>query len=344
MMLQRVVYGALAIAVIVAVVLMDVHVADRFVEVEGALADLFRRGSFVPLIWTLMLLLAAVELDRIYRAKQAKPFRRFACTMTCLLALAPWFSAAGWLGHGPAQIEGLFWPATLIVISVIGIGLLTVTRRNCEGGSSDAAATLTIIIYLGFLGSFVTQLRCGRDIPGVSGAGLLLITLLVTKASDIGAFLTGSAVGRHKLAPSISPGKTIEGAIGGLLTSTAVAVLIVWACSAAIGCAAAPDAGTTAPGFRTGLCRLTADLARGFVIQVNPGGMSPISRAAIFGFTMSAIGQLGDLFESSFKRDAQMKDSGSVIPRFGGILDLIDSPVVAVPVAWFLLTTVWNVV
>ena len=59
---------------------------------------------------------------------------------------------------------------------------------------------------------------------------------------------------------------------------------------------------------------------------------------------LSAAGQLGDLVESCFKRDAGSKDSGAVIPQFGGILDLIDSPLVAVPVGWFLLTKVWDVV
>jgi phosphatidate cytidylyltransferase len=76
----------------------------------------------------------------------------------------------------------------------------------------------------------------------------------------------------------------------------------------------------------------------------HPDGLSPVLRAAIFGLAMSAAGQFGDLLESCLKRDVGAKDSGRVIPRFGGILDLIDSPVLALPVGWFLLTWVWNVV
>jgi phosphatidate cytidylyltransferase len=65
--------------------------------------------------------------------------------------------------------------------------------------------------------------------------------------------------------------------------------------------------------------------------------------AAIFGVLLSLVGQLGDLVESSFKRDACVKDSGKILPRFGGILDLVDSPVLAMPAGWFYLTTVWGI-
>ena len=73
-------------------------------------------------------------------------------------------------------------------------------------------------------------------------------------------------------------------------------------------------------------------------------GTPPLLRTVLFGFCMSVAGQFGDLFESCFKRDAEVKDSGKVIPRFGGILDLVDSLVFAMPVAWFLLTMVWKIV
>ena len=83
---------------------------------------------------------------------------------------------------------------------------------------------------------------------------------------------------------------------------------------------------------------------RSFSATRAPEGMPPLWRAAIFGLAMSAAGQFGDLVESCFKRDAGIKDSGKVMPHYGGILDMIDSPVLAMPVAWFLLTVVWNVV
>ena len=339
MMFQRIAYGALAIAVTVALVLLDVVVAEWSTDLEGPFGDLLRRGSVIPIVVTVLILLGAVELNRLLRIKTARPHRRFAYFMTAVLVLTPWLSAAGWLGHGAAEVEGLHWPLVWIFTTFIGIGILTVVRGDTEGAIRDSAATLLIIIYLGFLGSFAVQLRCGRDIPSEDGAWLLLIAILVTRASDIGAYFAGSALGRHKLAPRISSGKTVEGAVGGLLTSAAVAALIVAVGSWAGGRLVTVKTGT----FRADLYGLIDDLTRSFAIQQDPDGMSPLLRAIFFGLAMSATGQFGDLIESSFKRDAHVKDSGELIPRFGGILDLIDSPVVALPIAWFLLTAVWNV-
>ena len=184
------------------------------------------------------------------------------------------------------------------------------------------------------------QLRCGRDIVGQDGAWLLLIVVLVTRASDIGAFFVGSAWGRHGLAPRVSPGKTIEGMFGGLLSSAALAVLVVALGIWAKGRLAAANLDP----FNAGLLAFLDDLTRTLTVSHDPDAISPLPRAALLGLALSVAGQFGDLVESSFKRDAVVKDSGALIPRFGGILDLIVSPVVAVPVAWFLLTAVWSVV
>ena len=92
------------------------------------------------------------------------------------------------------------------------------------------------------------------------------------------------------------------------------------------------------------LLALLAEATRSFGAESVPGAMHPILRGGVFGLVLSAVGQFGDLLESCFKREAGAKDSGNILPRFGGILDLIDSPVLAMPVAWFLLTYVWNVV
>ena len=192
---------------------------------------------------------------------------------------------------------------------------------------------MLLIVYLGFFGSFGLQLRCGRDAPDQAGLWLLLLVLLVTKASDIGGYFVGSTLGRHKLVPSISPGKSIEGTIGGIVASAAAAALLVMAATPASLSLTQGAAGPDPLGLRSATL-LLADLPRG----------SPLVRAAILGGCLSIAGLLGDLVESSFKRDACVKDSGKVIPRFGGILDLVDSPLFAVPVGWFLLTSVWNMV
>jgi phosphatidate cytidylyltransferase len=119
----------------------------------------------------------------------------------------------------------------------------------------------------------------------------------VVKAADVGAYATGHLIGRHKLIAWLSPGKTIEGFIGGLVVAAIVAALIL-----------------TPP--------------------INPSFTRP--QALFVGLVLGGIGQLGDLLESLLKRDAGVKDSGK-LPGFGGLLDLLDSPLLAAPAAYWLL-------
>ncbi|MHC4671911.1 MAG: phosphatidate cytidylyltransferase, partial [Planctomycetota bacterium] len=154
------------------------------------------------------------------------------------------------------------------------------------------------------LGSFAVRVRCLR--PGPAGAGLLIFYILTVKFGDIGAYFCGKLFGKNKLAPWLSPGKTVEGFLGGLLFSAviSVGVMALW--------------------------------------QMWPGvlGGAPLNivQAIVFGAVMAVAGHLGDLVESAIKRDVGTKDSGSVIPSFGGLLDLLDSPLFAGPFAWLLLT------
>lgn len=333
-MAQRVAYGALAIVVLVLLFVQDVVIAKQSIGSAGPLGELLRRGSFVPLLFIVVLLRGAMELSHILRAKDYRPHSVFAYSMILFLLLAPWLSAAGWLGTDVRDQEGLFWQLVALMVTVIGAGVLCVLRGHPRGAIPDMAATLLMVFYVGFLGSFGLQLRCGRDIPGQDGAWLLLITLLVTKASDIGAYFVGSTLGRHKLTPGISPAKSIEGAIGGLLGS-ALAAMLFASMGAISGLFGLGDGAVAS---------LLNDLIRSFSFRHEPSGLSPLVRALLFGLILSLAGQIGDLVESCFKRDSGIKDSGRVIPLYGGILDIVDSPVFAMPVAWFLLTTVWNVV
>ncbi len=330
---QRLVYGTLAIFVLLMVVTLDVVVAEWAEALDGALGDLLQRGSILPICILVIMLFAAAELGRLLRAKGARPLMLFAHLMIAALVLTPWLSAAVWLGSGPAQVEGLHWQVVWLAVAVIGTGILLIVRGNPEGTLRDTGATLTLIFYLGFLSSFGVQLRCGRDIPAQDGAWLLLIAVLTTKSSDIAAYFAGSAFGRHKLAPSISPAKTVEGAFGGLLGAALIAALFASASSLASAIGLGGPAGT-----------LVDEITRSFSITRHPSAFSPVWRGVLFGLLLSAVGQIGDLLESCFKRGADTKDSGKIIPRFGGILDLIDSPVMAMPVAWFLLSVVWHAI
>jgi phosphatidate cytidylyltransferase len=144
-------------------------------------------------------------------------------------------------------------------------------------------------------------------IPIAAGGVLLGLPLLLTWATDIGAFVVGRAVGGRKLIPAVSPGKTVSGAIGGLVAS----VLVTWL-------------------YMAFVLRPAAQLAmtwRGVML---------------FGLLISIAAQLGDLVESLLKREAGVKDSSTLLPGHGGVLDRLDSLFFVLPTAhvllgWFLL-------
>jgi phosphatidate cytidylyltransferase len=173
-----------------------------------------------------------------------------------------------------------------------------------RGGDSLVAGAYLLggPIYIGFpLGHALLFRDLGPD--------WLLFALLVTFATDTGAFFTGRSIGRHQMAPTISPSKTWEGAAGGFALATVVALIL-------------------------GL--------------VGEYGHTPLQLAlslwqeAIIGATVGVVSQLGDLFESKLKRLSHAKDAGSIIPGHGGILDRLDSIVTSVPVVYYLVAVVFK--
>ena len=216
-----------------------------------------------------------------------------------------------------AQYSGLEFPlvaiASVLFVTVLGA---TIWRRGVEGRPLGAAAvTIFGALYTGGLLSFGYALRYhpyafaeaqlpwfhGLAVP--SGALLLMLPLLVTWASDTGAYAVGRTIGRHKLIPAVSPGKTIEGAIGGVIAS----VIVAWA-------------------FGNGVLRPAAQL--GF--KWYPLGI------VAFGALISISAQVGDLAESLLKREAGVKDSSRIIPGHGGVLDRLDSLYFVLPVSYLL--------
>jgi phosphatidate cytidylyltransferase len=173
--------------------------------------------------------------------------------------------------------------------------------RQTQDAIHHMAGTVLATLYLGGLAWFLMALRvkhAGRHL--FQGSTMILVMiLLVVKATDIGAFFGGRALGRHKLIPWLSPGKTWEGLMCGVLFSALVGAVL----ARFIGL---PD------------YRLTW------------------WKGLIFGGVLGGIGQAGDLLESLMKRDAEVKDSGALVPGFGGILDIIDSPLLAAPFAYLM--------
>ncbi len=159
-----------------------------------------------------------------------------------------------------------------------------------------ASASATLLAYV-YLGLMLSfVLLIRREHP----AWVLLWVILVTKSCDIGAYFTGKAIGRHKLILWLSPGKTWEGLFGGIVLSCVAAVAGLWMLR--------EWGGVRTPALVMGL---------------------------VPGVLFAVVGQAGDLIMSLFKRDAGLKDSGRVLPGMGGVLDVIDSPLLVGPLAYW---------
>jgi phosphatidate cytidylyltransferase len=189
--------------------------------------------------------------------------------------------------------------AFIVVFIMLGAALQRAWQKQTQEAITHMAGTVLATLYLGGLGWFLMAIRVKHSTGRHDFHGttwVVLTILLCVKFTDIGAYFGGRKFGRHKLIYWLSPGKTWEGLFFGLLTAGIVGSL----CS-----------------FR--LPR-HPDWWLGF----------------IFGAIIGGIGQLGDLLESLMKRDAEVKDSGSLVPGFGGILDIIDSPLLAAPFAYLI--------
>ena len=160
-------------------------------------------------------------------------------------------------------------------------------------------------VYVGFLlGHGLAIYDLSPAMEGIDNAGRnwLLFTLAGTSASDTGAYAIGRLIGRHKMTPTLSPNKTWEGAAGGLIASVA------------------------------------AMAAVGALLEMGVAAWQHVVVAVV----VAVVAQLGDLFESFLKRRADAKDSGSIMPGHGGLLDRIDSILFALPAVYYLLTLVFG--
>ena len=190
--------------------------------------------------------------------------------------------------------------ASTLAFIVVFVMLFAALRRAWGKQTQEAivhmAGTVLATMYLGGLAWFLLALRVKESDNVIGTTMIILMILLVVKFTDIGAYFGGKRFGKHKLIFWLSPGKTWEGLFFGMMTAGVVGAI----------CAA----------FIPGQLRWWQGL--------------------IFGVVIGGIGQLGDLLESLMKRDAEVKDSGHSIPGFGGVLDVIDSPLLAAPFAYLL--------
>ena len=203
-------------------------------------------------------------------------------------------------------------------ISAIFLVLMGEMNRFANGESGIIERTCSSVfvsMYVGLPMALFVALRSlqgGGPDSGNWGLAALLTTIAVTKAGDTGAYFTGKSLGKHKLVPRLSPGKTREGAAGGIVIATIVAFLCLnWLFPALTPPRSGPAATPSIPGID-----------------------QPLWGALLLGPLLSITGIIGDLAESLVKRACDAKDSGTLLPGMGGVWDVTDSPIATIMPAY----------
>ncbi|MGD9181108.1 MAG: phosphatidate cytidylyltransferase [Desulfobacterales bacterium] len=241
----------------------------------------YKGGFLFAILISLAGFIALWEYYRIVFNREARPISRI---------ILYW-------GYGIsfALIWSTFLGGPDLTLSLIGLNLLVVALLSLFQFKTDRTVLEVItvqlqgLIYIPVLLSFLILIR-----EGSSGMIWIFLLLAIVFAGDTSAYYVGSYLGRHKLNPAVSPGKTIEGSIGGLAANLAVG---------AIG--------------------------KYFFLPDVPWGL-----CFLFFIVVGLAGQAGDLFESELKRSSGIKDSGGILPGHGGILDRIDALLFASPVTY----------
>ncbi len=296
MLKHRLTYGVLLIAALIAMLWAD----QWLQEVLGYPALLL-----LP-VAAIIVVLASHEVGGIFRA-HGIPTPSWFLAVAALLGLA--ISAAtpddlgslsgAAFGDGLGAISGVAIAGTVAAIVLIASMIYYTRHHTTEGVVAAVASTMLCFVYIGLMGGMLVAIRKEHS------AWWLLGVLAIAKSCDIGAYFTGTLIGKHKLIPWLSPGKTWEGLIGGMAASAGVGVL-----------------------------------ATTFVPHA-PHWQDPYWwEGLLLGAALGLVGQAGDLVASVFKRDAGIKDYAATLPGFGGVMDIIDSPLLVAPVAYWILKVI----
>lgn len=268
-------------------------------------------AMFLPQIWVWAVIVVVATLGQlefyILANRAGIPVYRVLGVVCGLGVISATYYTAG---PEAGQIAASYkWDSIALLASFILIFARQFLQKDNRKSIEIIGATVLGILYVPFLLNYATRLAfCWTGTQNAfrmseTGRLLILYLLIVVKMTDVGAFFTGMLIGRHKLIPRVSPGKTWEGLVGGVLVAVAAS------CS---------------------FCYLVE--GRFGVIRMD------MADAVVLGIVLALAGVVGDLFESVVKRSADMKDSGSVIPGMGGILDVIDSLLFGAPVLYAYVT------
>ncbi len=252
-----------------------------------------------------MVFLAVTGLAELYGLVER---RNLVCFKGCgvfggiLLMTGTFLQLTGHIGTqgSPARVND--FETSFLILFVLGLCLRQFLSRSNTAGILAISTTLFGLMYVPWLLNFIQKIQFFPFRPPFAGMGkwYVLYFILVTKFSDTGAYAVGSLIGRHKMIPRISPGKTWEGFAGAILVSTA------------------------------------ASLVFAHIFGDRMAGMNE-KHAVILGVILSVCAVVGDLIESLFKREAGVKDSGGFFPGIGGILDLLDSLLFNAPIMYLYL-------
>ncbi len=193
----------------------------------------------------------------------------------------------------PAKAPEMLLLAVVVFVVIVFVSQTFRFQKDFSKMLTGMGVTVLGAMYIAFLGGFLISTRVGFD--PVLSTKLLLFFFVVLFGSDAGQYFSGKALGKHKLAPAISPGKTIEGAIGGLIAGGGFAALCAFV----------------------------------FFPEL------PYRFAVPLGLVLTALGMLGDLAESAIKRGSKTKDTASILPGHGGFLDRLDSLLFNAPILYY---------
>ena len=249
----------------------------------------------------LLALLAALTLHEFYGLTTkmgAQPFHGLGLGFAVLMVAGPYYLV--YFTDEPEILDLAANLATgLLVVALVLSCILVLGARTTANRVESIAATVGGLLYIPYLLHFFVRILM-RDADSTENLTLCLWVIAVAKFCDVGALLTGLAIGRHKMAPEISPKKTWEGAGGGVLFSAGIGAGIAFLFSAHL-----------------------------------PEALTPALAAAL-AVPLAIIAIISDLIESAIKRRADTKDTGHLIPGIGGAFDLTDSLLLTAPVAYFI--------
>ena len=293
-MLKRILVGAILIASVGGLAWLDWHLErvgwPQVTVGPGGRTALLRA---LPLACLMLLLIAAgfLEYARMVAAVGIAVPRLVGMVGAMLIGTWPFWRQM--TSAEPAE------PLALLAVVVMGVFAAQLVGYRSADAIRRIGVTLGGVCYLGVCSAVVLEIRM------LFGVEALVLFLVAVKFADVGAYFTGTAIGRHKIAPRLSPGKSWEGLAGGLVLAAVAGIAFV-------------------------------AVLKGIVAPADSALMS-LPAAAAFAVVVGLFGQAADMCESALKRDAGIKDSGQGVPGFGGVLDVIDSPLLAAPVALVLL-------